>query len=582
MRGFYIAVLMAGLCFWSEVATGQEGSWSGEAEVVGHERLDQVGRFIEVQFNVSGFVTGDVTHFRGWMSNNVWDRGRQVVNTQGSSVAVTAKDHCCLKRACSGTTGLSNINAGIYFHSDGTDGQFPQERLIPLSYLRKNQRSGEELIVISRPRGFDLTPTSHGYGIDAQAALVAYLDCAFGLGSGVEIYGHGIEPIGVALRVNQEYPSTASRVTGFPRTVVQRRENDRYYHLLFKRFENMVAASGGSDLEINLWYNPYDELGEKEIDSFYHRFNGLLHAFGATGSIALHSGTGFKNRVISDGSIDSRDLELIEDQLLQNQAYAREHLGLTTSGVNVYIGNDPSWLTARYIEAYELNQSEWDSYLRKRFNPNNNPHVEAGFPAIMIPAYNQHWRSTTHENRGNIVTHEWWHANVQYHFLNSFCCTDGNRMQHTGPAWLSEGSAQIWSMSKAGGIEEDIAWRRGKLRTSLPAGFNLMDLNTRRGWRKAGDEYKYDAREVASYMLRTAAGFESFVDFYGNLGSYYADEAARAGINSTVNVNQTMKFSREFFDLPRRVRKLNEIFDNAFGWTMEQFAEEFRRHIQQQ
>ncbi len=562
MRLFFVAILMVGFCFWSEAVASEEDPcsestvpWSSETEVVGHEVLDQIGDFTEVRFNLAGFIPGNVNSFQGWMSKDVFDR------------------------QCLNETNLSAITTGIYFHSDGVDGRFQEERLRLFTYIKENQKPGELLIVISRPHGFDLTPISHGQEIDAQAMLVAYLDHIFGLGESVELYGHGAETIAVALRVNREYPKTVKRVTGFTRINVREQGQDAYYFLLFKRIENMVNMSGGSDLEINLSYNQYDEFGQEEIEGFVVKVNDLGF------NIVLNEMAEVNNQVISDGSIAQEILAEIKDQLLLNQAYARKHLGIAPWGTKVYIGNDPVWLADRYLEAIRFGESNRSWRLKHFRQPN--PPPEAGFYGVIIPAYNNNNWQKGASARANTIAHEWWHT-VQIYLLNSLCCSGSDRMQHTGPAWLIEGSADIWArVMLSANVEEQMNRRRENLRNRMPADFNLLDLNTRRGWTEASYDYKYHARQLAIYMLMETSGLQGFLDFYGKLGDYYAGEAAQADLDSTGDFGgygsgskyRLAQFSREFFDLPERLEKLDEIFQSAFGRTMDEFAEEFRNSI---
>ena len=170
---------------------------------------------------------------------------------------------------------------------------------------------------------------------------------------------------------------------------------------------------------------------------------------------------------------------------------------------------------------------------------------------------------------------------MQYYLLNARCCNDNYRMNMVGPEWLFEGSAEVWtslvSDDFASNLKQEKAWRRRSLQGQLPADFNLLDLNTRQGSREVGNDH---ARDLAVWMLVETAGLPSFVTFYRLLGAYFASEAAEVGLESTSQSHPMKEFRNTFFDFPERYQKLDEIFESAFGRTMEAFAEEFRDSLQ--
>ena len=511
---------------------------SNETSILGHEVLSEVGDRVEVRFPVVGFIPGNVKEFRGWMPKQVFDRQ-------------------CLDEA-------SAITVGVYFHSDGVDGRFQTESLRLLSYIKRHKQPGELLIAIGRPSSFDRTPINHGREIDAQAMLIVYLHQTFGLGENIELYGHGPETIAIALTVN-ETNSVIKGVTAFPPV----HDQDKAYHfLLHQRIKNLIRD--GDNPQISIAHNPY-EFGREGIEDF----------LAGVKELGLDVKTyEMVDRVVSDGSIPQEILAEIEDYLLWNRAYAREHLGLVPPGITVYIGN-AEWLANRYLEAFELGEGARPD--KVQFFSRCESAGEAGFYSIFIPVCED--RGWSAEQRETLVAHEWWHAAVQYYLLNSYCCTGSDRMQHTGPLWLIEGIAEALAKSVTAGVdfdlEREMAWLREHLRNRLPTDFNLLDLNTRKGWREASN-YNYTAGKLAAFMLLDTAGLQSFLDFYGNLGDYYAAEAAKVGLDSTLSFGhnpELPQFSREFFDPPERLQKLDEIFQDAFGRTMEEFAKEFSEFL---
>ena len=583
MRTFLVATLVVGLGFWSGTVVADEaGSWPGQAKVVSHETMmSQVRDFTEVIFHVEGFVPGGVTYFRGWLPNSVFNRQKLEATVEDSTIS--RKTHCCvnLQRVCPTKPNLPPIKTGIYFHSDGLGDSFENGGQRLVTYIKRHQEPGQQLVAIRRPASFDQLSIQHGKKVDVQAALVAYLNCAFGLtqDESIHLYGHGAETIAVALRVNQERPETVSEVTGHIRTAVQKTERDPYYRSLFAHMRESVAASSyHSPLGIDFSYNHFDEFGEVAVKDFSHWLNGMIYYNGLPFKFhpdKLDHEAGISRHIISDGKVDDGVLTMLREQLLQNQALAREHTGFTPANADVHIGTTPKWMVEKSMEVRGLYGRPPD-WIVEQYN-GEDPLSEAGFNFILIPAYAHNWKDSTEENQMHIIAHEWWHANMQYHLVNSFCCFDRDRMGHTGPTWLIEGSAEVWAIAKSGALEEDMAGRRRSLQGLLPGDFDIRSLNTRRGWREGDIRYKHDAREVATYMLWKDVGFLGFLDFYGSLGNFYASEATIAKLDSTEVTDQVVDFSIRFFDHQRRLDRLDEIFSDSFGFTMEKFAEKFRK-----
>ena len=280
------------------------------------------------------------------------------------------------------------------------------------------------------------------------------------------------------------------------------------------------------------------------------------------------------DRIISDGSVDSEILAEVGDVMDLSRAYAKEYLGIEPPGCNVFIGTDPEWMAHRYFEAFGLNKHK-PGWLEK-VEQFSNCIPEGGPSSLFIVECNR----LSSELRKGISAHEWWHTNVQYYFLNAYCCTAGEPVQITGPIWLMEGSAEVWSwliVHDSVSLDQQAA----RMRQVVPADVNLVDLNTWDGWLEA--PAKYETMFVATYMLVETTGWTGLLDFYKQLGEYFASEAAKAGLDIAGSPNALgpgMMFRNEFFASPERYQKLDEIFQSAFGRTMEEFAVEFRASLQ--
>ena len=283
------------------------------------------------------------------------------------------------------------------------------------------------------------------------------------------------------------------------------------------------------------------------------------------------------DRIVSDGSIDDKVLDQLQEALDLSRDYARKRLGITPPGADVFIGNDPEWLTDRNMEAFKLEEGVRTS-VRRFFDSCSSP-ATAGFTAIFVPGCS--WLLESEAARELSVHHEWWHANVQYHHLQTFCC-GGNRMQIVGPHWLVEGSANVWSLLVEGDFTNNLERMKSRYRERLPADFDLLALNSRERFRYAPSG-KGAAIDLAAVMLLEMAGLNSLEEFYRRLGRYINDEAARELLDLTASRSlQLIEFRDQFFDPPHRYQRLDEIFNDSFGQTMEQFADSFSAYLSQE
>ena len=285
-------------------------------------------------------------------------------------------------------------------------------------------------------------------------------------------------------------------------------------------------------------------------------------------------------QIVSDGSVEPHILAEVSNNMAISRAYAKAYLGINPPGQKVFVSANPKWMTDKYLEVFELGEVFRPGKMQQFSDCKSGSIAEGGLAGIFIMLCHKSWKDPP-QLRKVICAHEWWHANVQWHLLNAFCCSDNNRMQIAGPEWLMEGSADVWALlvlnNFANSPDQEIAWLRGWLRGKVPIDFNLLDLNTRRGWREVSDEYKYEVVELANWMLMKTAGLSSFLDFYRKLGKYFASEADKIGLANASHWGQPMtEFRDGFFDSLERYQKLDEIFRSAFGRTMVEFAEEFR------
>ena len=280
------------------------------------------------------------------------------------------------------------------------------------------------------------------------------------------------------------------------------------------------------------------------------------------------------DRIISDGSVDSEILAEVGDTVDLSRAYAIEYLGIEPPGCNVFIGTDPEWMAHRYFEAFGLNK-HMPGWLDK-VEQFSNCTPEGGLSSLFIVECNR----LSSEDRKRASAHEWWHTNVQYYLVNVYCCTALEPVQIVGPIWLMEGSAEVWSwliVHDSVSLDQRAAW----MRQVVPANVNLVDLNTWDDWLEA--PARYETMFVATYMLVETTGWTGLLDFYKQLGEYFASEAAKAGFDIAGSPNALgpeMMFRNEFFASPERYQKLDEIFQSAFGRTMEEFTVEFRASLQ--
>ena len=279
------------------------------------------------------------------------------------------------------------------------------------------------------------------------------------------------------------------------------------------------------------------------------------------------------DRVIGDGSVSAEILAELREDMDLSRAYAKKHLGIDSPPSDVFIGNDPEWLADRYLEAFKLPEGFRQGKVTtfSKCGP-----AEGGFTAMFIPACNVGWLTGPREGRTGGIAHEWWHVNVQFFLLNTFCCSGGDSINIYGPQWLIEGSAEVWSSLVLNNFTNDLEWEKAWRREQVPVGFDLLALNTRQGWRDA-PERKYEARDLAVWLLVDMAGLSGLEDFYRRLGEYIAVEAAKNGLDPTHQSPQVRKFRSEFF--PERYQKLNEIFGSAFGRTLDEFGAGFSEYL---
>ena len=283
------------------------------------------------------------------------------------------------------------------------------------------------------------------------------------------------------------------------------------------------------------------------------------------------------DRIVSDGSISDEILAQLQDALDLSRAYAVKHLAITPPGADVFIGNDPEWLTNRYLEAFKLEEGARPG-VRATFDACS-PSAMAGFTAIFFSACG--WLLESEAARDKIAYHEWWHANVQSYHLRTFCCSS-HRMQPIGPWWLVEGSANTWALLVRNDFTVDLEWLKSVYRARMPADFDLLALNSSDGFRDA-PRSKYTAISLAAVMLLEMAGLNGLEEFYRRLGRYINDEAARELLDLTASRSpQLIEFRDQFFEPPQRYQKLDEIFNDSFGQTMEQFADSFSAYLSQE
>ena len=140
----------------------------------------------------------------------------------------------------------------------------------------------------------------------------------------------------------------------------------------------------------------------------------------------------------------------------------------------------------------------------------------------------------------------------------------------------------MWASLVTNNFTNDLEWEMTWRREQVEADFDLLALNTKRGWRDAPGRpgHKWEARDLAVWMLVDMAGLSSLEKFYRLLGEYIADEAAREVLD--INGFQTSPvrdFKNRFFETPRRQQRLNYIFRSSFGKTIEQFEAMFKESL---
>ena len=282
------------------------------------------------------------------------------------------------------------------------------------------------------------------------------------------------------------------------------------------------------------------------------------------------------DRIVSDGSVGAELLAELRDDMDLSRDYAKEHMVLSPPPSDVFVGSDPEWLADRYLEAFRLPEGFRQGKVATFSSCGPG---EGGHTAMFIPACNRDWLDAPRERRAFGNAHEWFHVNVQFEYLGVVCCSGGTGIPVYGPQWLIEGAAEVWGSLVTNDFTNDIEYEKAWRRQQVPAGFDLMALNTRRGWQDAPGR-KWEARDLAVWMLVEMAGLSGLERFYRLLGEYIADEAAREVLVINRHQNSEVRdFINHFFEIPRRQRRLDGIFSDAFGQTMERFATSFREYL---
>ena len=282
------------------------------------------------------------------------------------------------------------------------------------------------------------------------------------------------------------------------------------------------------------------------------------------------------DRIVSDGSVSAELLAELRYDMDLSRAYAKKHLGIDPPPSDVFIGNDPEWLADRYLEAFRLPEGFRSGKVTTFSNCGPG---EGGHTAMFIPACNQEWVTGPRERRASGNAHEWWHVNVQFSLLEIVCCSGGTGINIYGPQWMIEGSAEVWASLVSNDFTNDLEWEKTWRRQQVPAGFDILSINTRQGWQDAQGR-KWEARDLAVWMLLDMAGLSGLEKFYRRLGEYIADEAARELLYiSGLQTAPVRDFINHFFESPQRYQRLNEIFNDSFGQTMEQFADSFGAYL---
>jgi hypothetical protein len=219
------------------------------------------------------------------------------------------------------------------------------------------------------------------------------------------------------------------------------------------------------------------------------------------------------------GVNDSR-AQVLEEGLRNAEKFVLEVVGLTPrEPLQVYMSNDAVWLTDNYLKANDLPNGFRKGKLES-FGACN-PSAEFGWYSIFLCTDAPEW------DRGNafsegIVAHEYWHT-VQADLVGlkaKTCCRDNDAMSVHGPEWLKEGSAQFIHNAMVdwlgwGDLQQKITSLVHEFRSS---GLNLLDRNTRKGYREEGRDYSEDMGVVATYLLVKNNGYGSLVTFYRQLG----------------------------------------------------------------
>ena len=473
----------------------------------------------------------------------------------------------------------------LFWHDDDPSGEDARDRV--LAQARLVGQNDDYLVVPYRPHA-----TSYSYWrmkdeFDLQRAFVKYL-VSLGVVK-LNFYGHGGGGQ-IALILAGDLPHLV-RTIGLS-SPYELCPND-YAHSPIERVKELP------DVPILIVHDRPDESARLKDTYAYllaverARLSVRLVVEGATtddfphyGTMALlgrelyrHLPVHKSDRIVSDGSVSAELLAEMRYDMDLSRAYAKKHLGTASPPSDVFIGSDPEWLADRYVEALQLPEG---SRQGKVVFFSNCRAVEASFTAMFISTCNEVWGTRPREARAGISAHEWFHVNVQRHFINTTSGFGGTAIPIGGPPWLTEGSAQVWARSVLDDFTNDPETEKASRRQRVPIDFDLLALNTRQGWQDA-PAGKYDARDLAVWMLVDVAGLSGLEEFYRRLGEYIADEAAREMLN--INTQQTTPvrdFKIQFFETPRRQQTLNEIFRSSFGQTMEQFAASFSEYLSQE
>ena len=474
----------------------------------------------------------------------------------------------------------------LFWHDDDPNGEYTLDTVLNQALLVT--KGNGYPVVPSRPHGSSYSAKRTKDDFDLQKAFVLYLSSigvdkfnfyAHGGGGQIALILAGELPHLVwSIGLSSPYElcpydydhSPLERIAELPDVpilIVHDRPDDSAR--LRDTYEYVLAVEGaGRQIQLVV-------EGATTDDSPHHGAMALLGR-----ELHKHLPIRKRDRIVSDGSVNAELLAEMRHDMDLSRDYAKKHLSIASPPSDVFIGSDPGWLTDRYLEAFQLPEGFRQG---KMLSFSNCGGGEGGFTAMFIPTCNEEMLTTTRESRANRNAHEWWHVNVQYHLVNTFCCTSNTEIPVYGPEWMAEGAAQVWASLVSNNFTDDLLEQEKTWRLQqAPADFDLLTLNTRQGW-QAAPAGKSVVRYLAVWMLVDIAGLSSFEKFYRRLGEYVADEAAREVLD--INGEQTAlvrDFKNRFFETPQRQQKLDEIFQASFGQTMEQFATSFNEYLNQE